>query len=335
MSENTLNNQLNDEFDHEIQAIATSIFFQHGTDFSTVQKAGGWSNAVWFSDKMVLRLSTIRENTRLLQEAKLATLFPPDVGYPKILKTGTSSGYSWTLAEKIPGMTLGEIWPELNWEGQIIALQSMWERAQAVHSVPVDKAIQFARKSAWFNTTDASLAESSLRRLAKEKIISTQESHVLKNSLSDFWRLLPTSCHVLCHGDLTMDNAIWYDNEVVSLLDFEFAVVAPVQLDLNHLIKCAYSPEENKYTTSNPDIQGVFHLRQAIKDMAIPLLSHPDEKILLMGYAILLELWLLETWLEHPEREGALDEWDPLKRLRSLADGKSGYLASMFNLSIK
>jgi hypothetical protein len=46
-----------------------------------------------------------------------------------------------------------------------------------------------------------------------------------------------------------------------------------------------------------------------------------------MGYAVLLEPWLLELWLAHPEGEGPLEQWELLRRLRSLADGTGGYLA--------
>ena len=31
-------------------------------------------------------------------------------------------------------------------------------------------------------------------------------------------------------------------------------------------------------------------------------------------------------WLDHPEGEGPLEQWEPLRRLRSLADGNQGYL---------
>ena len=66
-----------------------------------------------------------------------------------------------------------------------------------------------------------------------------------------------------------------------------------------------------------------------IKELALPLLTQSGDFDLLMGYAILLELWLLELWLAHPEGEGPLEQWEPLRRLRSLADGKGGYLAPL------
>jgi hypothetical protein len=61
----------------------------------------------------------------------------------------------------------------------------------------------------------------------------------------------------------------------------------------------------------------------------MPLLAQPAGRDLLLGYAILLELWLLQLWLAHPEGEGPLEQWEPLRRLRSLADGTGGYLAPL------
>ena len=145
------------------------------------------------------------------------------------------------------------------------------------------------------------------------------------------WKVLPATPHVLCHGDLTMDNASWHINQVVSLLDFEFTVLAPVQLDLNHLVKCVYSPNRASKSEIYSNPHEVQSLYQAINKIALPFLAQPNERILLMWYAILLELWLLVTWLEHPEGEGPLQEWDPLIKLHSISDGKGGYLAPLLS----
>jgi hypothetical protein len=77
---------------HILQPIAASIFARQGVDFATVQRAGGWTNAVWLAADLVLRLSTTTGNDSLLREARLAALFPPAVGYPTILEIGTTAG---------------------------------------------------------------------------------------------------------------------------------------------------------------------------------------------------------------------------------------------------
>jgi scyllo-inosamine 4-kinase len=312
-----------------IDAIAASIFARHRVDFSTAERAGGWTNAVWLTPDSVLRLSTTQDNENLLREARLAGHFPSSVGYPAILETGKTAGFAWSLAQRLPGIPLGEAWCNLCWEEQMTALQGLWERAQGVHSVPVTEVAEFVPRRAWFNSTDDKGAERSLVRLTEAGILTPTESGALRDALKRFWCNLPTAPRVLCHGDLTPGNALWHAGRVNALLDFEFAVVAPVQLDLNHLVKLAFGPPEDACSLSTTDEQGAQQLRQTVKELAAPILSSPGSFDLMMGYAILLELWLLELWLAHPEGEGPLEQWEPLRRLRSLADGKDGYLAPL------
>jgi scyllo-inosamine 4-kinase len=225
------------------------------------------------------------------------------------------------LAKKLPGIQLGEAWADLSWSERAATLRGLWRRAQAVHSVPCADIADIVSNRAWFNATDPGEAEASLSQLTNEGIFSKTEASVLRDALTNFWEVLPTVPCVLCHGDLTMDNAIWHEGQVIALLDFEFAALAPVQLDLNHLVKCAFGPGD-----AAMDIDGAQQLRQAVKGLAVPELSQPGSKALLEGYAILLELHLLIEWLAHPEGEGPLEQWKPLRRLRSLADGRGGYL---------
>lgn len=305
-----------------IESIAASIFARYGVDFATARRAGGWTNAVWLTEELVLRLSTRGENEDLLREARLADFFPPNVGYPTIVEKGKTDGLVWSLAARLPGISLGEAWDDLSWEERTTALQDLWERAQGVHSVPVSELPEFVPRRAWFNSTDPDEAEASLIRLTETGLFSSSESQALRNALDRFWCALLTAPCVLCHGDLTLDNAVWHEGRVISLLDFEFAVRAPIQLDLNHLVKSAFHP------FSDADREEAEQLRQAVKKLATPMLAGRGYD-LLMGYAILLELWLLELWLAHPEGEGPLEQWDPLRRLRSLVDGVGGYLATL------
>jgi scyllo-inosamine 4-kinase len=328
MGDSLLSQMHDRERRESLQAIAVSIFARHGVDCTTVRRAGGWTNAVWLADELVLRLSTTKGNESLLREARLAALLPSAVGYPTVLESGTTAGFAWSLATRRAGRSLGEAWAGLRWAERATALRGLWERAQAVHSVPVAEAAIVPRQ-AWFNVTDAAEAQASLARLTTAGILTTPESCALLSALNRFWSVVPTAPCVLCHGDLTLGNALWHAGQVVSLLDFEFAVIAPVQLDLNHLVKCAFDPRDSAHPLSAVEFHGTQQLRQAVEELAPPMLAQPGGRELLMGYAILLELWLLELWLAHPEGEGSLEEWEPLRRLRSLAAGSQSYLAPL------
>lgn len=92
-----------------LEAVAAAIFARFGVDFSTVQRAGGWTNAVWLAERVVLRLSTGPGNENLAREARLAALFGPAVGYPAMIATGKTEGLSWSLAAawREPGVGVG------------------------------------------------------------------------------------------------------------------------------------------------------------------------------------------------------------------------------------
>jgi scyllo-inosamine 4-kinase len=278
---------------------------------------------------LVLRLATSKDNDNLLREARLAAFLSPKVGYPTLVEAGRTEGFAWTLATRLPGRSLGEVWADLRWEERVTALRGLWERAEAVHSVPATAASTIARLRAWFNSTDAEEAEACLARLATDGILAVAERRVLRDALDRFWSVLSDAPLVLCHGDLTLDNAVWHAGRVIALLDFEFAVMAPVQLDLNHLVKCAFGPEDANAASSATGLGGTQQLRCTVAELASPILAQAGNRDLLIGYAILLELWLLELWLAHPEGEGPREQWDPFRRLRSLGDGAGGYLAPL------
>jgi len=330
MSDNTTAPQRTDDTPKPLRAIAATIFARHGVNVSTVRRAGGWTNAVWLADRLALRLCTVPNRDHLLREARLATLFPSGVGYPSLVEAGCTLGYAWTLAERLPGTSLGEVWEGLAWQERQVALQGLWTRAEAVHAVPVARAAAIVvPQRAWFNSNDPVEAEAGLARVTGAGALSPSQRRVLRAALARFWEVEAEAPRVLSHGDLTLDNTMWHAGQVSALLDFEYALVAPVQLDLNHLVKAAFGPDSGAVSAAAADARGAAALRETVAASARPRLAQPPERALLMGYAILLELWLLELWLGHPEGEGPLETWAPLRRLRSLAHGDGGYLAPL------
>jgi scyllo-inosamine 4-kinase len=315
-----------------LKTIAVAVFARHGVDFSSARRAGGWTNATWLAGGLALRLSVRPGSDDILREARLAAFFPPEVGYPPLLESGTTDGYAWSLSRELPGRSLGEVWPELDWEARAAALRQLWWRTRAVHRVDLAALGELARKQPWFFPAGAGEADAALARLAAQGLFTPGQARVLGACLRRFRETLPVSACVLNHGDLTLDNAFWHAGEVIALFDFEYAVAAPLELDLNELVKMAFpppGPEEPPHPPGSPAFRGQELLRSTVAELALPLLDHPGGPDLLAGYAILLELWLLEDWLAHPEGEGPLETWQPYRMLLSLADGQGGYLAPL------
>jgi scyllo-inosamine 4-kinase len=309
-----------------LKAIASGIFARHGVDFATAKRAGGWSNATWLAGGLALRMAVAQDRDDIRREAKIAALLPPEVGYPPLVETGVTAGYEWSLSKEIPGRNLGAVWPELDGSARIEALRQLWEKTLAVHSVDVSAAAGLARKQAWFNATDAGEAAATLDRLARQGHFTAPRAKILGGMLDRFWQARRSAPCVLNHGDLTLDNALWHHGRVVCLLDFEFAVMAPAELDLNSLVNLAYAPGDEHDALSDPCRE---EMRQAAAEVAGPVLDHPGGVDLLYGYAVLLDLWRFKDWLAHPEGEGPMQEWAPYVNLLSLADGQGGYLAAI------
>lgn len=319
------------ETNQRLRAIAASIFARRGVDFGAARRAGGWTNATWLAGRFALRLAVQQGQEKIRREAQLASLLPPEVGYPQVVETGVTDGYEWSLSREIPGVNLGEAWRELDWDTRTSALSQLWHKVQAVHGVDIAAAAGLANERAWFNAASAEEAAASAARLAEQGILTPQQVDVLGEALDRFWKALPAAERVLNHGDLTVENALWHEGQVVSLMDFEYAVIAPPELDLNELVKCAFAPGAENDAPPGPTAAGLQRLRQAAIELAQPVIAHPGGVELLMGYAILLELWMLEDWLAHPEGEGPLEQWQPLRMLVSLANGRGGYLAPVLS----
>jgi scyllo-inosamine 4-kinase len=143
-----------------------------------------------------------------------------------------------------------------------------------------------------------------------------------------FWAALPSALRVLTHGDLCTEITLWHKGHVVALLDFEYAMLAPVELDLDELVKSVYAPPERPDVRPDPDGSGRARLRQVVNEIAGAVAATPGGADRLLGYALLLDLWGTEDELSiwRRSRETWMN-WAPYRALKMLAEGNGGYLA--------
>lgn len=314
---------------NQLELIAQQIFHQYGADFTTAKRAGGWTNATWLCGGMALRLSTTQGNDKIRREVALAAMLPEEVGYPHNIATGIADGYEWSLSTELPGTSLEEAWPCLDWSHRCSAVRQAIEKVKAVHSIDAGMVKHLARTSAWYNSTDAVEATASTERLVRQGHLTEAQGSELLRALGRFWNVLPKAAAVLNHGDITAGNMMWQDGRLVSLMDFEYAVMAPAELDWNSVSKFAFGPDDDG---SEGDQAGRLQLKQTVLQLLKPELARSGSSDLLFGYAILLEQFIFELWLAHPDGEGPMEQWEPYRRLQSLADGRGGYLAPLLEL---
>jgi len=199
----------------------------------------------------------------------------------------------------------------------------------AVHSVEVSKIEQLTLRQAWYSAFDINESFADVERYVTQKIFTAHQSRVFRDILEQFYNWNQYVAPVLNHGDMTTDNLLWHDGNIVSLLDFEHAAIAPRQLDLHSLVNLALVPYDEASSTDvvlmadqNPKTQQyVEEMIQLLK----PLLREQSSKALFLGYAVLFRQRFLDFWLKDPK--GELNACDAYQKLVSLLDGKGGYLS--------
>jgi aminoglycoside phosphotransferase len=311
---------------------AAQILARHGGDFARARRAGGYSNLTWLADGLAVRIAAEAGPGDLLREAKLAALLPPEVGYPRLIASGVLEGHEWLLAEEAPGMNLGAAWPALDWEARVRALNDLWAKTEAVHRVSLVEAAPYVRPQSPFYAANPPAAAEQIRQLEEREMLQPAQSTVLMSILDRFWHALSEAKVVLNHGDLCTENALWHEGRVSALVDFEFAVAAPVELDANELLGQAYIPPEAEDPLPDPTGAGLRRLREAATNAVLPALGQPGAKDRLLGYAVLLKLWAVHKWLADGDDRAGFPTWQPHRELTELAAGNGGYLAPVLKL---
>jgi len=312
--------------------IAAEIFRLYGLSFDTAQPAGGWTNAVWLNGGYALRLSKERGSDRIRREARLSRFLPLSAGYPENISTGTTDGYEWSLSKRIQGQVLSEVWGGLSWSEKLSAVRQILGIVTGIRSVEISKAEHLTSRRAWYSSfnTDESFAD--VIRYEKTGILSAEQSRIFRDMLERFYTYHYSVKPVLNHGDITADNLIWHEGKIVSLLDFEHAVIAPGQLDLHSLVNLALVPYNEEKSadialTEEKDAETQQYVRSVIP-LFEPFLAEQGGRDLFFGYNILYRQRFLEFWLKEPD--SGLDECDAYRKLSSLLDGRGGYLHEFY-----
>lgn len=311
------------------ERIAIKIFNKYGLDFKTAKRAGGWTNAVWLNGDLALRLSLKKDSDRIRREVDLAHYFPNEVGYPVNVEVGFTDGFEWSLSKRIDANNLSEVWPSLDWNARTETIKQLLSIIKSLHTVDMVKIESLSNKTPWYSSLSPQETYSSLKRFKDEKIISSEQLDILHGSVERFWQKYNSTHHVLNHGDITMDNLLWSNGKIESLMDFEHSVIGPLELDLHSIINLALFYDEYASKDEFNTIEYKQYKKHII-GLLKPLLSNPYSSDLILGYAILYRMKFIEFWIN--DKDDKLEDLDAYIKLCSLADGNGGYLSEVINL---
>lgn len=275
------------------------------------------SNEVWITERVVLRISEGFGPGHLSREARLAAILPADVGYPTILGSGAEDGREWIVAERLLGQNLGSVWPTLTEHDQVRAIASLWERLQVVHATDPDEALAAGCVDTPFYALHRDDATQQLDALRDENAIDEAMHRPLTSLLEEAFDAMDGGARAVCHTDVGLKNAIW-DGETAIPIDFEFACVAPSDLDIERWLW------ELRETSA-----AARHWRE----LASEDLTAAGARERITGYRVLRDVWALGIWLRHAESFGTdrpwppadLHEWRPWTDLADHASGRDPF----------
>lgn len=311
----------------DINKLAERIFSDFGLKIETAVRAGGWTNAVWYNQDIVLRLSLAENSNKIRREVQLSELLGNKIGYPSNIATGVIEGYEWSISQRIEGVSLSEVWTELSWKERTLAAKQLWDIIKEVHSVEIGQAQSLSSKTPWYNALDKEETTSRFKYYIEKGIFTPKEGSIMLEVLAQFWDAFALDKPVLNHGDITKDNILWNDGKIVSLLDFEHSVIAPAAVDLNSYINLLIF-DNDIYIGESNDTE-FQHYKLEIKKLLCSHLESNSSKYLLSGIAILYYQKFLEFWLE--EQTESLEDYFAYQRLISFTKHPSGYFSEIFD----
>ncbi|GIG70493.1 phosphotransferase family protein [Phytomonospora endophytica] len=300
-----------------VQGVAAEVAAHHGGDLARMRRANGYSNATWVGDGIAVRIA--HTPVDMAREVALARALPPAVGHPKILAEGTTEGHGWIVTAEVHGQNLHEAWPALTPAQQRQAVGQLWARAQTVHDASPSLQTHVASHGGYIPAAldDATAAA---RRAEAALGLSNAQRSRLHEVIEGYFRAAPEAEQVVNHGDLALMNALW-DGEVVALLDFEFAVLGPVEIDLCRLVCEARVSDEGQRVDSEAGAAAVAIAAGAMDPIHGSALIH--------GAAILDQLRDLDIWLAIDNPQERVEDWRPCRLLTGLLDAEGGYLAPL------
>jgi scyllo-inosamine 4-kinase len=316
---------------HELTDIARAIFARHGVDFADAHRAGGWTNTVWIANDVALRLSTSTGGDRIRREVSLSTLLPACAGYPQNKECGVECGHEFSVSIRVPGINLSEAWGQMDWAARTEAMRQLFSISKAIATVDVAKAAPYVTRRTWYSSLEPAESYAILERLAQRGAIRPAQAVALSKRLDRFYRALQVAPSALNHGDLTMDNAMWFDGAISSVMDFEHAAILPKQLDAWSLIRMAVGPESSVDTAAESDRDYAAIFQRKTLDFASDAISSSADMDLTIGFGTLHALRRLELWLCDPDETTPIETWEPHRTLLALAREDGGCFAPILD----
>jgi len=309
---------------------AASLLAAHRIGDGALTSMQGWSNQIWATDTHVVRISSGRFDQSLRYEVDVLQALP-HVPCPRVVAVGRIGGREWMIQTRLAGETLMQAWPRLSLDERERAVRSLAETLRGVHATPLSDGLREPpwRAAALRPGGDLStalrldpihyrrLVDANLERGAAPADLLHAASALIAARLPLFEDDVP----VLTHGDITFTNVIW-DGTAASLIDFEASAAAPLDRELDLLLRFLEEPEAVGPGAAGDSKAPYQPVLGWLRDAYPELFAHPTLVERIEVYDALWELvQLLNYPPDHPRNTAA--------RLENLVLGRAPWKAAL------
>lgn len=318
------------ELDADPGRWAASLLAAHGLDGAALTPMQGWSNTIWANDSHVVRISSGRFQQSLRYEADVLRSLP-HVPCPRVLAVGQIGGREWMIQTRLAGGTLAQAWPRLSLAERERAIRSLAKTVRAVHATPLRSDLREPpwRAAALRPGGDLSTAlRLEPRHFGRLLDANLEQCTAPAGLLQAVGALIATrlplfegDVAVLTHGDVTFNNVIW-DGATASLIDFEAAGAAPLDRELDLVLRFLDEP----HFVSPDAIAETKALFQPVlgwlRDACPEMFAHPA---LVERIEVYDALWELVQLLNYPPDHPR----DTARRLQAVVQGRPPWKAAL------
>ncbi len=190
----------------------------------------GRANEVWFYGPYVLRVHP--EGSDLARAATLLRYLPRGIPHAAVI----AAGDDWIVERRVEGDLLSAVWDSLGEAKQRAAAQQLAAILINLHQSRVSGMPSLS--PGWFTSILPADIFALAARLHDQPGI---DSELIKAAANFTRRLIaditPPLRWGFVHRDLTFDHVLWHQDRITALLDFENAVYAPRELELEALLR--------------------------------------------------------------------------------------------------
>lgn len=303
-------------------------------DDPSLVRASSTRNEVFVGEAYVVRVNR-QPNQRLRREAHLCRFLPQEQWAPTVVAYGGEVGADFLIVKRVHGAPLARAWPMMSQPQRRSAISQLCLAITKLHHTPtpvqvprVDNQPYLIDPRCVTPLVPMLLALDDLRHKGVDpSIIDAAED--LANAIGD--AVADYDQRQLIHGDLTFENVLWDGVQLSGVLDFEWCRGAPVDLELDVLLRMSAYPHAHVAADLEAITRAADYeqIPEWLAEFQPAMFRHPRLYDRLRLYAMAFDV---KDLLTNPASriDATLGPLHPLVRLHDLlTDG--GYLRRMLD----